>query len=170
MTQASQQGMTLPELLIALTLLTILGSIAVPSFGQLIHIQKQQVLRDRLYRSLEHARTRAVSDRRLIEICASTDGRSCQGNWDKGWILRIATTEEILARESPDISNPNTHLQWKGYSQSIRFRSNGTSPSSNGRFTLCTDKGLAWQIVINRQGRIRLADESENRKEPFRCG
>jgi type IV fimbrial biogenesis protein FimT len=169
MTHASQQGMTLPELLIALTLLALLGAIAVPSFGRLMHTQQQQVLRDRLYRSLEHVRTLAVNDRRQIEICASTNGRSCQGDWDSGWILRVAATEEILARESLNPSNPTARLQWKGYSQTIRFRSNGTSPSSNGRFTLCTDKGLAWQIVINRQGRIRLTDESENQKEPFRC-
>lgn len=169
MTKASQQGITLPELLIVLTLLALLASIAAPSFEQLTRTQQQQVLHDRLHRSLEHARTLAVSDRRLIEVCASTDGLSCQGDWNRGWILRAAATEEILARESFDDSNPNALLQWTGYSQSIRFRTNGTSPISNGRFTLCTDKGLVWQIVISRQGRIRLADDQENRKEPFRC-
>lgn len=88
-------------------------------------------------------------------------------DWNEGWILKSPTSDEILSRDRiPELDGV---LRWAGYRKEILFRSDGTSPTGNGRFFLCTPRGLAWQLVINRQGRIRRSEPKEDLKDAGRC-
>jgi len=168
MLYSSQQGLTLPELLITLSLISLLAAIATPDFRRLIESNRQQALQDRLLHSLQQARARAVIEGRSVEVCASEDGEQCGADWNKGWILKAVGREETLAAEQ---LSPATHrLHWQGFTQRIVFHANGQSPTGNGRFYLCQDGDLAWQLVLNRQGRVHISTKAENRKEAHRCG
>jgi type IV fimbrial biogenesis protein FimT len=91
-------------------------------------------------------------------LCGSSDGNRCDGDWTGYWVLRADGSEAALQREKlPDANQ----LCWQGFSGSVRFLPNGTSPLSNGRFALCRSGETVWELVINRQGRVRQASASE---------
>ncbi|WP_175253034.1 MULTISPECIES: GspH/FimT family pseudopilin [Pseudomonas] len=161
-----QWAFSLPELLVALTLLIILLSIAIPQATQLIEKNRLQAASDLLLRNLQTARARAVTEERTLLICPSS-GITCMEDWNEGWILKSPTSDEILNRDRiPELDGV---LRWAGFRKEILFRSDGTSPTGNGRFFLCTPRGLAWQLVINRQGRIRRSEPKEDLKDARRC-
>ena len=162
-----ENAFTLPELLIVIVLLSVLTSTALPSFAQFIEHNQQQAVFYQLRSAIHEARTRAVQERRRIELCASSDGKTCQGQWSEGWIIRGTASRELLSVNSQKPgSNP---VRWSGFSTTIKFLPNGTSPLSNGRFYQCRKGKPAWQIIISRQGRARVATAADNGAESARC-
>lgn len=159
------QGFTLIELIVTLAILGVVTSIAVPAFGNMIEINRQDALKDEVESTLHNARAQAVLQRRTIEICGSTDGTTCSTNWTDGWLVRTTAGQPLQLIQLPD----HHALSWAGFSESIRFRDNGASPSSNGRFYQCDGSQVAWQIIISRQGRIRQASPAENAAKAELC-
>jgi type IV fimbrial biogenesis protein FimT len=162
-----QRGSTLLELLTALALLALLVSMGLPTFVALIEKNRHTALFDELHNTLQEARTLAITQAKTIEVCAYQKGTECGTDWSNGWILRTAGTQETLRLN--DSSHTESSMHWGGYSKTIRFRSNGSSPTSNGRLIACANKELIGQLVINRQGRIRKGSSEENRAEQKRC-
>jgi len=167
MTMPRQAGFTLPELLIILALLVLVALVAVPAFGDLQEHTRQQSIRDELKVSLLAARTRAISRLRDVELCASRDSQSCQKDWSSGWIMRDAKAQKVLRVTS--LTEQGEPLRWIGSRSSILYRANGTSPLSNGRFLQCIDDEVSWQLIINRQGRVREGNAQENKTESRHC-
>ncbi|MBU0900355.1 MAG: GspH/FimT family pseudopilin [Gammaproteobacteria bacterium] len=167
MLNLSQRGTTLLELLIVLSLLALLAVIGIPNFVNLIDRNRITATFDELHDTLQAARTQAITQGKTIEVCAYAQGAECGTDWSKGWTLRAAGTQEILRLNTSSHTKGSTH--WSGYSKTIRFRSNGSSPTSNGRLIVCGQKELIGQLIINRQGRIREGSSEENRTERNRC-
>lgn len=164
--QNKQQAFTVIELLIALALMAILSLIATPVMTELIKHNRYASLRDELYSSLQYARARAIITGKTTEICASQDASHCNGSWRDGWIARDYPSSQTLQQYTPAMG---THLQWTGFTDSIRFLRNGTSTTGNGRMYACDQQQIAWQIVLNRQGRVRIAKSNENDRFATLC-
>lgn len=159
------QGFTLVELLITLALVAIVANIAVPAFEGLITRNRQQALMEQVETSLNKARTDAILKRRTVEICGSNNGQTCSANWASGWLVRTSDNQVLQLTQLPTHDN----LRWSGFQQSIRFRDNGSSPTGNGRFYECHKQQVAWQLILNRQGRLRQGTPAENRSADL-CG
>ncbi|WP_312703628.1 GspH/FimT family pseudopilin [Stutzerimonas nitrititolerans] len=159
------QGFTLVELLITLALLAIVANIAVPAFDGLITRNRQQALMEQVASVLNSARAEAVLQGRTIEVCGSSDGKTCSANWSSGWLVRTSDDRRLQLTQLPS----HDALRWSGFQQSIRFHNNGTSPISNGRFYQCHGHEVAWQLVLNRQGRLRQATAAENTDKASLC-
>ncbi|MGB4074189.1 GspH/FimT family pseudopilin [Pseudomonas sp.] len=162
-----QVGFTLPELLIALTLFALVASLAAPAFMRLIERNRNQAAMHEIHAQLQQARTQAVLRKEDIELCPSQNGSQCTLDWEDWWLMRLRNNNKQLHYAAPH--SGITKLRWTGFSSIIRFHSNGTSPISNGRFYICEQGRITLQIVLNRQGRIRWANPSENRRESERC-
>jgi type IV fimbrial biogenesis protein FimT len=149
-------GLTLPELLITLCLLAIIASIAMPSLNQHVHSNRQENLRHSLLSHLKATRSDAISGNQRVELCGSSNGQRCDHQWSEGWLMRDPITQTVLRFSAQP---GRDHLRWPGAgqaNQTIVFQANGTMASSNGRFVLCSaERRVVWQLVINRQGRIR---------------
>lgn len=152
------QGFTLVELLITLALLAIVANIAVPAFDGLITRNRQQALMEQVEGILVNARADAVLKRRTIEVCGSSDGETCSASWASGWLVRTLDGRILQLTQLPS----HDELRRSGFQQSIRFRDNGSSPTGNGRFYQCQDQRVAWQLILNRQGRLRQGTPAEN--------
>ncbi|AZZ44132.1 fimbrial biogenesis protein FimT [Pseudomonadaceae bacterium SI-3] len=159
------QGFTLIDLMVTLSVLSVVAAIAIPAFGNMIERSRQEALKDEVESTLHNARTQAVLRRRTIEICGSGDGATCSTNWADGWLVRTTTGQTLQLTQLPH----HDELSWIGFSESIRFRDNGASPASNGRFYQCHGEQVAWQVVVSRQGRIRQASEAENAAQASLC-
>ncbi len=159
------QGFTLIELMVTLLVLSVVAAIAIPAFGNLIERSRQEALKDEIENVLHNARTQAVLQRRTIEICGSEDGATCSANWKHGWLVRTTGGQILQLTQLPH----HDELSWIGFSDSIRFRDNGASPASNGRFYQCSGEQIAWQVVVSRHGRIRQSSEAENISKAHLC-
>lgn len=164
-------GLTLVELMIILAILAIVSQIALPAWQQFIAKQRSQALQNSLERSVFQARSLAISQRIRIELCGSTDGESCSTNWSKGWIIRRyernSSEPEIIARHEQDPRH--LQLNWSGFQPKILYHPGGLSTASNGRFYVCREQSIDWQLILNRQGRLRRARPQENREADSRC-
>lgn len=162
-----QRAFTLIEMFIVLALMAILAQIAVPALQDFLERNQQQTLSDQIARAVHHARAHAVTHRIRVELCGSRDGVSCHSDWSEGWLLRELKLDTPLSivRLNPD----KKRLNWSGFQTKIQFSSNGSSPTGNGRFYSCYKQRISWQLILNRQGRLRTASDSENEAEAARC-
>ncbi|CAM5260906.1 Type II secretion system protein H OS=Stutzerimonas stutzeri OX=316 GN=CXK92_09595 PE=3 SV=1 [Stutzerimonas stutzeri] len=161
------QGYTLIELLITLSILTIAISMAVPAMADLIARNRQQALLNQVQDAIQKARAKAVLHRQTIVLCGTVDTGSCSGSWANGWMTRTETSDKIL--DVTQLASAE-ELRWSGFGdQRIRFYDNGTSPHSNGRFYQCYKQRIAWQLILSRQGRLRQGTAADNASKASLC-
>ncbi len=153
-----QLAFSLIDLLCALTLLSILSALAIPNLQLLVKRHDELSVREMLTAYLNDTRARAIISRRSHALCGSSDGSTCDGDWESYWLV-IGADGELLQKYP--LTSP-VDLCWRGARDSIEFHPNGTTLLGNGRFSLCRSDGVAWQLVLNRQGRLRLAGDEGN--------
>lgn len=153
-----QKAFSLVELLVVLTLLSIVISLAMPHLRSVVEKNRDDALRNLLLSHLSHTRMQAVTSDRSHILCGSSNGVSCNGDWNSNWLLLTAADNSPLRQHQP---NSTKKLCWSRPGNAITYRPNGTSPTSNGRFALCDGGTATWQLVINRQGRVRQANANE---------
>lgn len=172
MQRTTQTGFTLTELLITIALLAIMAQIALPAWQEFISKNRSQALMHSVESAIHHARSMAVTHRIKTELCGSLDQNHCHSDWSKGWLIREAAAD-AASQNTPlhihSLDEPELKLQWAGFQQRIIFHNSGLSSASNGRFFVCRKQQIDWQLVLNRQGRLRRATEQENRNEDRRC-
>ena len=89
---SSQRGFTLVELLITISIIGILTAIALPSFQEILLSYKLRSYSNALVSSVYLARSEAIKSNTTVLLCASTNGTSCGGAWEDGWIVLKGTT------------------------------------------------------------------------------
>lgn len=152
MSQDHQTAFTLVELLVVLAVLGVLLSLAPPALDRWVQDNRDEVLRNLLLAHLHQARAQAITGNRPHLLCGSSDGTTCNGDWAGNWLIFAAEDGPPILRQQVI---PAGEICWRGFSKSIRFQPNGTSPVSNGRFALCRERKPVWELALNRQGRVR---------------
>jgi len=154
-----ERGLTLLEAIMVVTLIALGSAIMLPNLSRLLDQAQAESQRELLTAHLHQARARAVNEAKMIEVCGSSDGTSCDGRWQLGWLTR----EYVSGTPSSYYSSNHSGVTWKGFSSTIIYFANGTTPSSNGRFDICSPRGsLQWRLVLNRQGRLRSEKVTQN--------
>lgn len=81
-------GFTLIELIVTISIVTILASIAIPSFTALIRSNQLTAGTNELVSALVLARSEALKRSNNVSLCASVNQTSCSGtDFSKGWIV-----------------------------------------------------------------------------------
>lgn len=87
----SEQGFTLIELVVALSIAAILLAIAVPSYsGSRLNSQLRASSND-LLGSMNLARSEAIKGGATVTMCPSAGGNECGGDWSGGWVVMRGT-------------------------------------------------------------------------------
>jgi type IV fimbrial biogenesis protein FimT len=149
-----QKAFSLLKLITITCLVSIILSIATTTLGLLLRTHQDQASRDTLLAYLAQARTLSITTQRPHILCGSSDGQTCDGKWDKHWLIVTPHDNRVHQRHHP---HQASQVCWNGFTQDVQYQPNGTSPRSNGSFALCREEVPAWQLIINRQGRVRLA-------------
>jgi type IV fimbrial biogenesis protein FimT len=84
-----RSGFTFLELLITMTIVSILLAIGVPSFQYVTSANRASGEINGLLGDLQFARGEAIKEGQTVTVCASTDGASCSvsTSWNTGWIV-----------------------------------------------------------------------------------
>ncbi len=112
------QGFSLIELMIALAIMVILVTVAIPGFqSTLIRINASSIA-DTLISSLNFARSEAMNRNVRISMCASLDGLTCDAgasDWNSGWIVSTLTPvgalDTVLRYKRIDTQNADIKLE-----------------------------------------------------------
>ena len=85
-----EAGVTLVELLVVITLVSILMMIGVPSYKYVTNSARVSGEINSLLADMQLARSEAVKEGSFVSICASADSATCStvnNGWNKGWIV-----------------------------------------------------------------------------------
>jgi type IV fimbrial biogenesis protein FimT len=181
------QGFTLLELLIVVLLLSVLASISLPDFKQLVEQRRAEATIKRLAQAIEFARISAVSNNVLTTLCRSSDGRNCSGGWQDGVLIFSDRNGDRKINQGDSVvryitfPDSNGTIRWRAFQnrQYLQITSQGFTRYQNGNFTYCPDNKnpeFARQLIINTSARVRYAVDSDgdgiredSRGRPIAC-
>jgi type IV fimbrial biogenesis protein FimT len=156
-----QKAFTIIELLIAVSLTTILLVIALPPLQEMINKNNAKAHTSEIFSALQFTRMAAIKTGEEVIFCKSSDRKSCGGTWSDGQI--VITQGGILLRFYAKVKLP-ARLIWKssmGKNDAITFLPSGIPNGQQGTFYYCpenlSENGMA--VVLGQTGRLRI-DES----------
>lgn len=182
MKSSREQGFTLPDVLITVSLMGVLSAVAVPAYKSM-HIKNRFASEvNALVGSLHYARSESIKRGQDVVICATqnsaADRPTCSenGNWHEGWMVFVAP-DTLPDPARPDSSDDVLRIQENFGNQDemtdnvaralIIFDRNGFT--SNARTIQLCDAGThnsstrnlsAKGVVVSMVGRVRLATDS----------
>lgn len=158
-------GVTLTELLVALSIVSILVALTMPNLGRYWQGQQSDVYIANLQRAIATTRSTAISSREITSLCPYAEG-GCGNDWQLGMIIFIDKNNDGIIDENETLLEKiiftpnNSSVRWRasGGKNYLRYSPSGVARQF-GRFYLCDNNGdltLARALVINRQGRVRV--------------
>jgi type IV fimbrial biogenesis protein FimT len=126
-----EQGFTLLELMVTIAVMAILVMIAVPNLNDAVLGGKLSSYANNLVASAYLARGEAVKRNAVITLCASSDGSTCTGGWEQGWVVLWGTN--VLHRQQA----LSAGLKINADAASISFSPTGVSASTAATLTVC---------------------------------
>lgn len=151
-----QQGFTIVELMVVVTLAAVLMTLAVPSFrevglsGQLRSASNDLIVSTRL------ARSEAIKQNAVVRLCVSSNGTTCgSGGWQQGWIIVRSGT--VLQRHAS--SPAGIRLAEKNGRTSLDFQPTGLG-ATTASITVCRAAPLPGNqervVTVDASGRARV--------------
>lgn len=157
-------GFTALEILITLTVLAILGTVAIPSLTQTLNSNRLATQASDLNTDILYARSEAAIRGQQVVLCISSDGSSCNtstSNWTTGRVIFVDSNKngsfdsgETKLRYVSTLSGNTTILE-AGSIKTLAFTPYGMlSNSSSKTFTFCPASGTQGrQLVLPYTGR-----------------
>ena len=172
----SDRGFSLYELLMTMTLLALVLTLGIPSFGSIVANHRLRVEVDALFHAIHLARKGSVVRRRAITICPSDGGTDCESSldWSMGWMMFVNTDRDYPAVRDNDEAILSHHV----VDQNARIISNRKAftlrstelRATNGTLIFCDRRGRATPraLVISYTGRPRVTRQ-DRRGKPYLC-
>ena len=175
-----QIGFSLVELVVALAVLSVVLSLAAPSFsGPMMNAQLSDRYNE-MVGALQLARSEAVKRNMPVAICARNTDSTCGDTWDNGLLVfvdngatanSLETNEEILRIVEPVQKGINVNAQGSSSASSpyitrtnIRFGTSGTSSwRGGGAVQLCDQRGAdsIRALFVDLSGGIKRARRND---------
>jgi type IV fimbrial biogenesis protein FimT len=179
--QRRQAGYTLGELLITISIVGILASIAVPGMQNVVLNNRRVSVSNDMAYSIQLARSEAITRNQRVIVCSSKNGSSCAGasDWSEGWIAFNdangdkapgGTSESVLLYS---VGNDSITITPLTFTDSFTYRPNGrvmgiSVGASTGEFVFCDRRGAAHARVLRLRssGRPSLSDKLASGSAP----
>lgn len=169
-------GYSLYELLVTIVVVATLLAVGVPSFSGLLARSRQHAEINALFHAVHLARKESIMRRRVVSLCPSVDGASCNPgrDWSAGWIMfentdrdwppQVDAGEPVLTRHVVD---PAVRLTANRHGFTLRAV---FLRATNGTFVACdvADRVPPRALVVSYTGRPRVALRTP-RGEPYAC-
>jgi len=179
MKNVNAPGFSLLELLITISLMTILIAVGMVSHTGFPLRVKAEILNAQLLRAISMARSEAVLHGRPVSLCKSRDHLHCQGNWQDGQILFLDDHEDGTVVDKKHVlyvfnARHPGELHWRSAFNRdyLQILPSGISRADNGTFWYCPKAGAnpIWAIFVSQSGRARSAyPDHEGKIENLTC-
>lgn len=156
-------GFTVIEMMVSLSVLAVILTLAVPSFHRFVQQQRLTATTNHLVAQLQFARGQAISRGSLVAACPSRDGRRCTGGnrWEEGWIVYLDPDKAGQPAGPQDVlrvvqAMPE-HVIHSGGRHRVRFRPSGVAYGTNLTIRVCPRREAesARAVVVSNPGRVR---------------
>lgn len=124
----AQKGFTLIELMVVIVVLSVVVSLAAPSFSAILQDNRAASMGEDLQGALQYARSEAVKRRQNVQVCRrNAAGSNCENgtDWSSGWLVKLAAGSVLKVWDSAQ------GLAVVGPSIGVTFRGNGLAAASN---------------------------------------
>ncbi|MDQ8039498.1 MAG: GspH/FimT family pseudopilin [Rickettsiella sp.] len=165
-------GFSLIDLLFTLVISSILLSLVFPSYRHLIIEVRLLALTEKMTSAINYARSEALKRRSVVNVCKSSDGKTCGGQWHDGWIIFVGSymrrpLQNNFLRVYTALKK-NEFLKWHGAGghEYLQLNPDGSARGHNGSFVICVrvlSKEKMWFIRVSATGRMRIDKEKEYR-------
>jgi len=153
-----QQGFTLIEMMVVISILGILLAIAMPSFSEALLSSKLRSYANNLVASVHLARSEAIKRNAVVTLCASSNGTSCSGDWKNGWVILSAGAAVIQTQQAVDVNYKIT-----GTNTTLSFQPTGVGATQDA-ITICRESPTAGSqervVTISATGRPSVTKTS----------
>lgn len=159
------EGLTLIELLVTLTIVSVIAMAGVPTLRDLVLAQRMTSSLNGFVHSIFLAKHSAHTRKTETVICKSPTGRRCEpdADWSDGWLVFVNLDRDRPALIDADepvlaIGNAFAHGSILANRREFVFRAFEIR-STNGTLVFCDARGAASAraLVISYTGRPRIA-------------
>lgn len=161
---AINRGFTVIELLITLSVASILLAVAAPSYR--IFVQDNQLIAqsNNFFSAMMLAKSEAIKRSSPATICPSTNGTTCAGGtvWTNGWLVFADADSDGTVDAGEEIIRVGTALPGQstltsGIKTRVTFAASGFTLGFNDTFSLCDSRGpaLSRRLILTPRGGLR---------------
>ncbi|MBU3070686.1 GspH/FimT family pseudopilin [Aestuariicella sp. G3-2] len=170
--QQNSRGFTLLELLVSLTIISILLLSALPGMSHLLNKNEADSSISTVFRAWQHARSLAATRSQRVLLCGSDDGLHCKKQWKDQLILFVDNNnnyqpdnDETLQRYEFNHSRGNLQTRVGFGKNYVIIDPLGKAPLT-GSFLLCNpdEPSLERKISWNMAGRLYLTGNHSHHK------
>lgn len=155
------RAFTLIELMVTISVLAVVISLAAPSFSSMLRENRLAALSTEVQGALQLARSEAIKRRESITVCRSNAAQTtCANgtNWGAGWLITRMNGANV---EVLKIWDPVQGTVVTGPNTGITFRSSGMSSSAAAQSWSITDSSCSGNqkrtISVNVTGSATLS-------------
>ena len=172
----NQSGFSLLELLLVSLVASVLATVGVPAFRDLLLDARMVAQVNRLVHGVHLARQEAEKHGADVALCRSTDGSSCNHAqpWQSGFIVFVTRDRDDPPQVDAGEAVLQTTAAWPGgvigtNREAFIFRPYGKR-SVNGTINLCDRRGpdAAKSVIVSYTGRPR-ATRADTTSNQLRC-
>lgn len=179
-------GFTLLETLITLTLIALFATLSFPFLQHLSTTSHDQLTQSQLLNAIDIAHHEARNQGLPLVLCPTVDRLTCTQEIKKAFLLFIDEKEQgsVLSQDHIIAILPiNLHrgrLYWRAYPryrQYLLFLPNGLQHSDNSTFWFCAQNETQprWALMLSQSGRTRILTPNQqgiindSHQKPLRC-
>lgn len=168
-----QIAITLLEMLVTLTIISILSMITVPALQDLLQQSQESAVKNDILHMLAFARNEADLRQKTITMCRSSNLHECGGEWSGGQIIFIDVANNGKVQHESLILSANQRRTVHGqikmrfypyYRTYIQFHPLQFESNDNGTIWYCRKSSSlpAWAIEVSQSGEthVKLPDQS----------
>lgn len=164
--RAGIRGITLVELIVAMSVFTVLAALAVPSYHALRKRSQVDATLHLLTSHFASARITAITHNVPVVVCPSRGDGLCRedSDWSDHWLTfrdpdgnRQPDEDIDIYRNDAAPRSPHLRILSTAGRRHVRYLPTGYSSGNNLTVSLCFDGKVNGQVVINNAGRIRTA-------------
>ena len=148
-------GFSLFELLIVITLITVVAGVSIPSYSHFIAVTRQQTVRSQLMHAISYARSEAMLREVPVSICGTEDFVNCSSSWQRG--LMVFADDQIIYIFDYAIGDGVLHWRAAFNANFLRINPVSLMSDEHGTFWFCAGGGekAAWAVMVSETGRAR---------------
>lgn len=161
----AQTGFNLIELMVVLLIASVISTMGGPVLSETVERNRLRTQADRILTTLNLTRSEAVKRNQSVSVCRSSDGTSCSGNWEDGWIVftnsdgddTVDAGVDTVVRVYAGLNSGYT-LGGTINTSALTYFGDGSYAGGAGSIHLCAadaDISQGWSLMLNTVGRPR---------------